>query len=120
MLLIAITFTGLFPGFAFLLPNYVQLVNGNTAMTAGLLVLPAGFAGAIFAPLGGRILDRFGARRPSLVGMSLCLFALIIFSVMSLHMHTTGRGLHPLHGRHGHLHGQCHDERPAHFATQRR
>lgn len=73
MLLIAITFTGLVTGFAFLLPNYVQLVNGNTAMTAGLLVLPAGFAGAIFAPLGGRILDRFGARRLILVGMSLCL-----------------------------------------------
>lgn len=40
-------------GFAFLLPNYIQLVNGNSAMTAGLIVLPAGFVGAIFAPLGG-------------------------------------------------------------------
>lgn len=48
-------------GFAFLLPNYIQLVNGNTAMVAGLVVLPAGLAGALFAPLGGRILDRFGA-----------------------------------------------------------
>lgn len=40
-------------GFAFLLPNYIQLVNGNSAMTAGLIVLPAGFVGAIFAPLRG-------------------------------------------------------------------
>jgi DHA2 family lincomycin resistance protein-like MFS transporter len=73
-------------GFAFLLPNYVQLVNGDSSMTAGLLVLPAGFAGAIFAPLGGRILDRFGARRPILFGMSLCLFSLLVFSLISRNM----------------------------------
>ena len=42
-------------------------------MTAGLIILPAGFAGAIFALLGGRILDKFGARKPILIGTSLCL-----------------------------------------------
>lgn len=73
-------------GFAFLLPNYIQLVNGNSSMVAGLLVLPAGAAGACFAPLGGRILDRYGARRPILVGMSLCLFSLLVFTMMSRHM----------------------------------
>ena len=73
-------------GFAFLLPNYVQLVNGNSSMVAGLLVLPAGVAGAVFAPLGGRILDRFGARRPIIFGMSLCLCSLVVFSLMSRHM----------------------------------
>lgn len=30
-------------GFAFLLPNYIQLVNHNTALVAGLVVMPAGF-----------------------------------------------------------------------------
>lgn len=30
-------------GFAFLLPNYIQLVNGNSAMTAGLIVPPSWF-----------------------------------------------------------------------------
>lgn len=34
-------------GNAFLLPNYIQLTNNSTAMTAGLLVLPAGAVGAI-------------------------------------------------------------------------
>ncbi|MBB1080367.1 MFS transporter [Limosilactobacillus sp. STM2_1] len=70
-------------GFAFLLPNYIQIVNGSTAMVAGLVVLPAGFAGAIFAPLGGRILDRFGARKPILIGITLCLLSLLLFTLMS-------------------------------------
>lgn len=73
-------------GFAFLLPNYIQLVNGNDSMIAGLIVLPAGFAGAIFAPLGGRILDRFGARKPILFGMTLCLLSLVTFTLISRHM----------------------------------
>ena len=55
-------------------------------MVAGLVVLPAGAAGAIFAPLGGKILDRFGARRPIMVGVSLCLCALILFTVLSRHL----------------------------------
>lgn len=73
-------------GLAFLLPNYIQLVNGNTTMVAGLVVLPAGFAGAIFAPLGGRILDKFGARRPILFGMTLCFLALLSFSLVARHL----------------------------------
>lgn len=73
-------------GFAFLLPNYIQLVNGNTSMVAGLIVLPAGFAGAIFAPLGGRILDKFGARRPIMFGITLCFSSLMVFTIISRHM----------------------------------
>lgn len=69
-------------GFAFLLPNYIQLVNDNSAMTAGLIVLPAGFIGTIFAPLGGRILDKFSARKPILIGTSLCLIALVYILYM--------------------------------------
>ena len=44
-------------GNAFLLPNFIQLVNHNTAFLAGLIVLPAGVAGAIMGPIGGRLLD---------------------------------------------------------------
>lgn len=73
-------------GYAFLLPNYIQLVNHHSSLVAGLVVLPAGVAGVVFAPLGGRILDRWGARRPILTGMSGCLLSLLIFTGVSRHM----------------------------------
>lgn len=71
-------------GFAFILPNYIQLVNGNNATVAGLAVLPAGVVGAILAPLGGKILDEVGARIPILSGVTLANISLIIFTIFSL------------------------------------
>lgn len=73
-------------GFAFLLPNYIQLVNHNTALLAGLVVLPAGVAGALCGPLGGRMFDRLGARRPIMFGVSACLLSLVIFTLFARHM----------------------------------
>lgn len=70
-------------GNAFLIPNYIQLVNGNNALVAGLVVLPAGFAGALMAPMGGNLLDKFGARKPILTGLSLMLLQLFIFTVFA-------------------------------------
>lgn len=67
-------------GLAFLLPNYIQFTNGNSAMLAGLIVLPAGFAGALCAPLAGSWLDHVGARIPILSGFSLSVLALVAFS----------------------------------------
>lgn len=73
-------------GFAFLLPNYIQLVNGNTALTAGLIVMPAGIGGAIFAPIGGRLLDHFGPKKPVMAGASLMALSIICFALMSRRM----------------------------------
>ncbi|WP_127848803.1 DHA2 family efflux MFS transporter permease subunit [Lacticaseibacillus hulanensis] len=66
-------------GMSFILPNYVQLVNGQTALTAGLLVLPGAALGALCAPFSGRILDRFGARIPIVTGGILATIALFIY-----------------------------------------
>ena len=70
-------------GNAFLLPNYIQLVNGDSALIAGLVVLPAGFAGAFLAPFGGSLLDRCGARKPILIGSSFMLLELLIFTIFT-------------------------------------
>lgn len=70
-------------GNAFLLPNYIQLVNGDSTLIAGLVVLPAGFAGAFLAPFGGSLLDRYGARKPILIGSSFMLLELLIFTIFT-------------------------------------
>lgn len=76
-------------GFAFILPNYIQLVNNNSASIAGLAVFPAGVVGAILAPLGGKVLDEMGARLPILFGVVCADISLIIFTIFSLHLTNT-------------------------------
>jgi nitrate/nitrite transporter NarK len=61
---------------AFLILNYIQLVNGNTAMVASLIVLLSGLVGALMGPFGGHMLDKHGARRVILVGVSMMLVQL--------------------------------------------
>ena len=73
-------------GLSFILPNYLQLVDRQTAFVAGLVVLPGALIGACFAPVGGQILDRFGARRPILLGLGLAVVALIGMTVLAPHM----------------------------------
>lgn len=70
-------------GLVFILPNYVQLVNGSTAQVSGLVVFPGATLGALFTPIGGRILDRFGAKRPILSGCWIILSSLILFLLFS-------------------------------------
>lgn len=76
-------------GFAFILPNYIQLVNNDNATIAGLAVLPAGVVGAILAPLGGKILDEVGTRIPILSGVALADISLLAFTFLSLNLTNT-------------------------------
>lgn len=70
-------------GFAFLLPNYIQIVNSNSALVAGLIVMPAGLFGAMMSPIGGRLLDEYGPKKPILMGSSSILFAIVLFSIFA-------------------------------------
>lgn len=69
-------------GLSFLLPNFIQLVNHDSAILAGLVVLPAALIGAVFAPLGGRILDQLGPKIPLTLGSAIVLLSLIIFCLL--------------------------------------
>ncbi|MGX7692494.1 MFS transporter [Lactiplantibacillus plantarum] len=73
-------------GLAFILPNYIQLVNGKSALLAGLFVLPGAAIGAVFAPLGGRILDSLGAAKPVLTGSTILVIAMALFTVLGMHL----------------------------------
>lgn len=58
-------------GVSFVLPNFVQIVLGKDAFTAGLVMLPGAAIGAILAPIAGRLLDKVGPKKPILNGMVL-------------------------------------------------
>lgn len=53
------------------IPLELEDLRGYTALRVGLLLIPAALATAIGMPIGGRIVDRVGARRPIVVGCSI-------------------------------------------------
>jgi MFS transporter, DHA2 family, multidrug resistance protein len=59
---------GLF-GSTYLVPLFVQTVQGYTPLSAGLLLMPAGLMLAIFMPLGGYLSDRLPARGLIITGL---------------------------------------------------
>jgi EmrB/QacA subfamily drug resistance transporter len=59
---------GLF-GSVYLVPLFVQTVQGYTAYTSGLLLMPAGLMMGLFMPLGGWMSDRMPARTLVISGL---------------------------------------------------
>ncbi|MCD5003480.1 MFS transporter [Enterococcus saccharolyticus] len=60
-------------GVSFVLPNFVQIVLGENAFVAGLIMLPGAAIGAILAPFSGNLLDRVGSKKPILIGLTLAI-----------------------------------------------
>lgn len=69
-------------GISFVLPNFVQIVSGENAFVAGLVMLPGAAIGAILAPISGRVLDKYGAKRPVLIGLSLAAIGWIALTIL--------------------------------------
>ena len=57
--------------FMFLLPLYYQVVRGQSALMAGLLMAPQGIGAALVMRKAGDITDRVGARRVVPLGVVL-------------------------------------------------
>ncbi|MES2227943.1 MAG: DHA2 family efflux MFS transporter permease subunit [Pseudomonadota bacterium] len=60
-------------GSTYIVPQFVQTIQGYSATRAGLLLMPGGFVIAIVFPLAGRLSDRVPHRLPVMFG--LCVFA---------------------------------------------
>jgi MFS family permease len=56
-------------GMLFLLPQYAQFVQGDSALAAGLELAPFGFGLGVLAPVSGRLVARYGPRPVLLAGL---------------------------------------------------
>lgn len=61
-------------GVSFVLPNFIQIVQGVPASKAGMMMFPGALVGALFAPISGKILDKMGFKKP--IGLGI-IFAII-------------------------------------------
>ncbi|MDE3316530.1 MFS transporter [Lacticaseibacillus zeae] len=71
-------------GFAFVLPNYLQLVNHTSSFTAGLLLLPGAALGACMAPMSGKLYDNLGPGKPIFIGLALQLVGILLLLATAL------------------------------------
>lgn len=58
-------------GSTYLAPLFLQTVQGSTALSAGLLLMPAGFTMAIVFPISGAMADKVSPRRPIMIGVAI-------------------------------------------------
>src|SRR3989454_2274196 len=65
---------GLFGSF-FLLPIYLQVLRGQSAFQAGLILLPQALASMVSVIVGGRLVDRIGVRAVMIPGLLILAFA---------------------------------------------
>jgi EmrB/QacA subfamily drug resistance transporter len=73
-------FAAAFFGAMLLLPLYYQVARGESALNAGLLLIPQGVGAAIMMPISGRVVDRTGAARVVLPGLVLTLLGFGFFT----------------------------------------
>ena len=64
-------------GMLLLTTQYLQNVRGYSAEDTGLMILPFSAAVTLVSPLAGRLVGRFGARLPILVGLLVTIFGLL-------------------------------------------
>lgn len=70
-------------GAVFLIPVFMQQVQGYDTLKSGLLLAPQGVAAAAVMPLGGWLTDRFGARPSVLAGATVMTLATLLLTDVS-------------------------------------
>jgi EmrB/QacA subfamily drug resistance transporter len=73
----------LFSG-VFFIPIFLQLIRGETAIRAGLVLVPGGIATAIIMPIAGRLYDRYDAKVLVVVGTLILAGSTWLFSGLTL------------------------------------
>ncbi|MDD2798007.1 MAG: DHA2 family efflux MFS transporter permease subunit [Bacteroidales bacterium] len=81
-LIMMLLFLGML-GSTFLLPLYLQNGLGYTAVQAGSVFLPVGIIQGIMSPLTGKFSDKFGAKAPMVLGITLLAFSFYMNSKLT-------------------------------------
>jgi EmrB/QacA subfamily drug resistance transporter len=68
-----------------LLPLYYQVVRGDSALNAGLLMTPQGIGAALVMPLAGKLTDRYGAGRIVPGGLLVSVAGTIAYTQLGAH-----------------------------------
>ncbi|HET7572751.1 MAG TPA: DHA2 family efflux MFS transporter permease subunit [Gaiellaceae bacterium] len=72
-------------GVMILLPLYYQVVRGEGALAAGLLMAPQGVGAAMAMPVAGRLTDRIGAGRVVPVGLTIAIAGTFAYTQVGAH-----------------------------------
>ena len=72
-------------GAMLLLPLYYQVVRGESALNAGLLMAPQGIGAALVMPLAGKLTDRWGAGRIVPAGLVVALCGTFAYTQLGPH-----------------------------------
>jgi EmrB/QacA subfamily drug resistance transporter len=75
-----ILFSVAFFGAMLLMPLYFQVVRGESALQAGLILAPQGLGAMLTMPIAGRLVDRTGAGRIVLAGMVLIVIGFLAYT----------------------------------------
>lgn len=70
-------------GVEMVLPLYLQTVRGESAFHSGLTLLPGALLIGVMSPITGQLFDRLGAKRLSIVGMSLLTLGTLSFAFIT-------------------------------------
>jgi EmrB/QacA subfamily drug resistance transporter len=68
-----------------LLPLYYQVVRGESALSAGLLMAPQGIGAALVMPLAGKLTDRYGAGRIVPTGLVVAVLGTVAYTQLGAH-----------------------------------
>lgn len=83
MMVCFLIYQALLLGNSFVFPNYLQIVTGLDSSAAGMFMFPGAMAGALLAPISGRILDKSGAKKPIIIGLSIaCVGVLLLMALL--------------------------------------
>jgi DHA2 family multidrug resistance protein len=67
------------------MPLELENLRGYTALRVGVLLIPSALATAAAMPIGGRLVDRVGARLPTVAGCTLMMVALFSLGMIDVH-----------------------------------